>query len=238
MRHKSGNKGKNVSPSNQDSTIQEKLQNMVNALPQRSDLHLKRKLWHATTGSIFVLFYAFGPDRTAMSLIVMGLFVVILSGELLRLRFPTINEKIIKIFGGVIRSHEVDRVTGTPYYVGAVGVAIALFPEPVAILSILYLAWGDPISSLFGVLYGKEKLFRNKSVQGTMACFIVCTCMSLFYFSISGIAPGRVVLFSLLGGMVAAVAEILPLNIDDNFSIPMISGFFMWLLFIAAGIPV
>ena len=38
---------------------------------------------------------------------------------------------------------------------------IAIFPKPIATLSILYLALGDPIASLFGILYGgKGPRFR------------------------------------------------------------------------------
>jgi dolichol kinase len=33
---------------------------------------------------------------------------------------------------------------------------------------------------------------------------------------------------TLLGGFAGAVAEALPLDIDDNFSIPVVSGFIMW----------
>jgi len=37
----------------------------------------------------------------------------------------------------------------------------------------------------------------------------------------------------LLGGFAGAVSELLPLELDDNFTIPVVSGFILWLGFIA-----
>jgi len=206
-------------------------------LPARSDLHLKRKLWHVVTGTMMAFGYQLIGNRTEVASLFFVLFVFSISMELMRLRFPNVNRRVMVLFKHVMRSHETRSVSGMPYYIGAVAIAVALFPPPVAVLSILYLAWGDPISSLSGILWGKDKIFQDKSLVGTMAGFLICSLITFLYLGSTGILPGRVLLISLLGGIVAAVTEILPFNIDDNASIPLISGFFLWLLFLASGYP-
>ena len=111
-----------------------------------------------------------------------------------------------------------------------------IFPRQVAVLSILYLGFGDPSSSFFGVLYGRNKIFPNKSLQGTLGGFFVCALVTLLYLSWQGFPGESVLLIALLGGFAGAVAELLPLNVDDNFAIPVVSGALMALAFWCAQI--
>jgi len=41
---------------------------------------------------------------------------------------------------------------------------------------------------------------------------------------------------TVMGGLAGGGAELLPLEVDDNFSIPIVSGFVLWLAFILLGI--
>jgi dolichol kinase len=43
-------------------------------------------------------------------------------------------------------------------------------------------------------------------------------------------------ILSLVGGIAGGTAELLPLEVDDNFSIPVVSGFVLWLTFIVLGL--
>ena len=47
---------------------------------------------------------------------------------------------------------------------------------------------------------------------------------------------GTIALLSLIGGIAGGTAELLPFEVDDNFSIPVISGFVLWLAFLAFGL--
>ena len=217
-------------------TAQMKLSQFAQALPVRTDLHLIRKLWHMTMGLVIVSLYMNGmPQSTALT-ILGALFVWSLSMETIRLKNPAINEKCIRYFGMVIRSSEVNKVSGMPYYIASSIVAIGVFPKPVAILSLCYLAFGDPIASLVGILYSKRsvKIFNgSKSLHGTAAGFAVCAIATLIYLRSTGMYGLDLIRLTLLGGFAGALAELLPLDLDDNFTIPVISGFIMWLGFIA-----
>jgi dolichol kinase len=209
---------------------------LARALPVRTDLHLTRKIWHMMTGLLIISLYMSGmPQSTALTILglLLGWSAVM---ETLRLKNPGINEKCIRFFGPVIRSCEVNRVSGMPYYIASAFVAIAVFPKPVAILSIAFLALGDPLASLVGILYSQRsvKIFNGaKSLHGTAAGYFVCAATTWLYLKSTGMVGLDLIRLSLLGGFAGAFAELLPLEIDDNFTIPVISGFIMWLGFIA-----
>jgi dolichol kinase len=106
-----------------------------------------------------------------------------------------------------------------------------VFPKPVAVLSILFLAIGDPVASTVGTLYkGRSvKIFHGKSLHGTGAGFIACMVLTWAFLRFTGMQGLDLIRLSLLGGFAGAFAEVLPLDIDDNFTVPVISGFILWI---------
>lgn len=212
---------------------------MLSKIQARSDLHLARKVWHSIMGTVIVGIYLFsGMSRvTAVSILatVLGMDLFL---ETLRLRSPSINQAILKVWAPFIRRCEVDRISGIPFYVGASCLAIAIFPKEIAALSILLLAWGDPIASLFGILFGDRSIrFANgKSLIGTAAGVLTCLIVSSAFLSAYPYSVGEYLALVLVGGIAGGTAEMLPLEIDDNFSIPMVSGFGLWLTYIVLGI--
>ncbi len=207
-------------------------------LPYRSDLHLMRKIWHMVMGLVIVWVYMSGISRTNGVLILGSVLGFDLILEALRLRNPAINEKMIRFWGGILRAEEMHRLSTIPQYVSASMIAVGLFPKPVAILSILYLACGDPMASFFGILYGhKGRRFANgKSLVGTLAGVTVCTLVTVIYLKSISFSDESVLFLSILGGLAGGMAEMLPFDIDDNFIIPVVSGFALWLGFLILGI--
>ena len=75
---------------------------------------------------------------------------------------------------------------------------------------------------------------NNYFLTGTLLIPIFASLFILplgFYFFRVGLP-----ISGLLGGLIGGTVEMLPLDVDDNFSIPVVSGFAMWLLFIVMGI--
>ncbi len=204
----------------------------------RSDLHLTRKAWHMLMGLFIVGVYLAGVSRSAGILMLGSVLGLDLMLETARLRIPSLNAKILKVWGPLMRSCEVNRLSGTPYYIAAAILAIAIFPKPIAVLSIAYLACGDPIASLFGILYGDRSVrFSNgKSLIGTLAGVVACIIVSVVFLQNLQLSDGKLVALSLIGGIAGGAAELLPLEVDDNFAIPIVSGFGLWLAFIILGV--
>lgn len=209
-----------------------------NRLQLRSDLHLVRKVWHMGMGLLIAGIYQSGFP-VGPSIFILSLFLgFTLAVEVIRLRNPSINQWMIRFWKPIMRSCEVGRCTGVPFYLASSILAIAIFPKPVAVLSILFLACGDPIASLIGILYGHKSIrFSNgKSLLGTLAGMSTCALMTFFFLRSQGFSSATLLPLSLIGGIAGGGVELIPVDMDDNFTIPVISGFVMWSAFIFMGL--
>lgn len=207
-------------------------------LAHRMELHIARKLWHASTGLCMALAYSLFLTHTQS----IALLAVILSFALVvewrRLRDARFNRLAMTLWGPLMRQEERHRITGVPFYVGAALLCVIVFPKPIALMSILYLAIGDPIASIFGILYGQgmRKFAGGKSLVGSIAAFVACMLITLLVLDQLPIALGTWLGLSVWGGLLGGGAELLPLEVDDNFAIPLVSGFGHWIAFLALGL--
>lgn len=208
------------------------------ALRHRSDLHLARKFFHMSGAILLLVPYLFlGFSKESMAAILGTALAGAMTLEYSRSRFEWVNGITVRVLGPIMRDSEVNEISGIPFYMASCLFSFLIFPHHVAVLSILYLAFGDPSSSFFGVLYGKNKIFPNKSLQGTLGGFTVCALVTFAYVRWQNIEPEMAILLSMLGGFAGSLAELLPLNVDDNFAIPVVSGALMVLAFWCAQIP-
>lgn len=122
------------------------------------------------------------------------------------------------------------------FYTGC-GISFIIFPFAVASAACAMLALGDAISTIVGKRFGRRRILSTKTIEGSLIFFI----MAIF----AGIVFVNPVI-ALAGAIVASMAELLPdlalfssLKkkgiIDDNWTIPIIAGFVMSLLFILIG---
>jgi len=206
---------------------------------RRTDLHLARKVWHCCMGLFILAVYHLSGMSRATGVMILGSFLAaFLTLETIRLNVPSFNTVALRFWKPLMRENEINRMSGVPYYIAACVLAIGVFPEPVATLCILYLAFGDPVASLIGILYGDRSIrFANgRSLIGTLASVTVCFLITLFYFSGFPFGSETILAVSLLGGIAGGTAELLPLEVDDNFTIPVVSGIVLWGVMIAFGI--
>ncbi len=156
--------------------------------------------------------------------------------DVARHQSPRLNRLTLKIFGIVMREHEREGLAGTTYLMVGTFLIIWFFPRPIVTLSLIFLAVADPLASYFGICYGKDKLIGSKSLQGTLAAFVICTLVSLGYLWYSGLMTERLLMVSLLSGIVGALAELIPIGkLDDNFTFPVVSALGLWGIFTVFG---
>ncbi len=201
-------------------------------LHKRSDLHLLRKLWHISTGSIgLYLFSATQYDQTFWAFLALAIAVVGLSMDLARSKFQKMNHLVIKIMGPLMRRSEKEGLSGLPFYALGVSLSLFFYRKEIAILSIMFLVFSDPLSSFFGVLYGKDKIMPNKSLQGAVAGFFVCYLITLFYTMNHVTIGNHILIFAVVSGVIGSLSELISaFNIDDNLTIPVVSGLGMTVL--------
>jgi dolichol kinase len=207
-------------------------------LKLRNDLHLARKVWHCGMGVSMALIYGIGMSKPVAVTVLLIAFIFFTGAEYARLKFPGFNQVAIRIMGPIMRKHEVEKISGTPFYIGSVLLSVIIFPKLIAILSILFLAIGDPISSIFGILWGDlgPRFSNGKSLIGTAAGMGICCVITFVTMVLSSIPAGAAFLISLAGGLAGGGAEMIPLEIDDNFSIPLVSGLALWVTFLIFGV--
>lgn len=205
-------------------------------LKVRSDLHIARKAWHITSGLAGLGAYyllGYGPQLTSYALF--GLAIASFVFELSRMKFETLNTQVVKVLGPIMRESERNSFTGLPFYALGVASSLLFFPEKMAILSVLFLIFADPIASTAGILHGRKQIVKGKSLEGFMASFLVCTLITYIYFLKSTSSPIYLGLFSLFAGLIGALSELSSSYVDDNLTIPLLSG--AGLTFLAMIIP-
>lgn len=205
----------------------------------RDDLHLARRLFHIMSGCGIVAVSFFLESKKDFALFLGSLTLLDLVVEGARLIFPRFNLFVLSRFRRLLREGEENRLSGISYYLLGSLLAVILFPREIAVLSILFLAFGDPIASLVGVMVGRRHWPSHvspsqKSFEGSLACLFFCGVMTWFvsyeFAKTAGLNPSDRLLFSIVGGFSAALGELLPLRTDDNFALPLISGTCLWVV--------
>lgn len=177
-----------------------------------------------------------GPFLTRSSAVfllgMVTLFHLTLEG--IRLRVPSVNRFVLRRFGWLMRRSERRSVSGAGYYLLGSFLAAALFSPTIAIAAMLFLTLGDFTAALVGMRMGRIRLFAQKSLEGSVACFVICFAIGLVFF---WRVHGRVgIWLALSGAFAATVAEMLPLRLNDNLTIPLLSGLAVLLAAMSLGV--
>lgn len=198
-----------------------------------ANLQIRRKVQHSMSGLIICAIYEYFVTQwiAAVGTLVaasLGFFVF----HLVRLRSPRANELFLKAFRPIMRPHEAHSLPGAFYFLLGCAISFAAFPKPLAVISVLNLSFGDPCASLFGALLGDSNrcLPQKKSIAGLAAAFLACTAVTAVTVrhyrgpSWSGDCWERRAMMAIAGGLAGATAEIVPSGVDDNLSMPILSG--------------
>ncbi len=200
-------------------------------LKKRSDIHYARKIWHMSAVFTMFLAYVYLPPVVSMTILVVSWFIFV-PFDFVRQKNEALNDWVVHAFKPIMRQSEVKKLAGTTFLLSGVLFIDLFFPRPVVALTLLFLAFADPIASYFGILYGKDKIFGHKSIQGFMAAFFVCAALTFLFLLYHNYMADRLIVISLLAGLVGAFAELIPIaKLDDNLTLPVMSAFGLSILF-------
>ncbi len=215
----------------QGANLSVKLWALMTDLKTRTDVHYARKIWHfAGVIGIAVSYHNLSWHMSLQILVLLSAISIFI--DLFRQRSDTFNTGVIKLMGFLMRESERASIAGTTYLLIGVLIIVAIFPPSVVTLSLLFLAIADPVASYVGVRYGHDKLVGRKSLQGTMAAFFVSMFISATYFVSHNMMTERIIIVSIIAGLIGAVAELLPVgDLDDNLVLPVVSSALLWIVY-------
>ncbi|ODQ81561.1 hypothetical protein BABINDRAFT_159835 [Babjeviella inositovora NRRL Y-12698] len=207
-----------------------------------------RKVFHVSIGFITLYVYTLGVQVHHLVLGLLTAFVTILSTDLYRFRNPKFNDLYCKFMGFLMREKEVMSYNGVIWYLLGLVLVFIKCPKDISVMSVLLLSWADTSASTFGRMYGHltPKVSGSKSLAGSFAAFLTGVLSAYVLYGVfiprfPEVNVGYVIewtaetsklnLFtlSLLSGLVASVSEAIDIfGWDDNFTIPVISGYVLW----------
>jgi len=188
---------------------------------------LPRRLWHIFGGLSLAIAGLLVPESIFLPALISAT-VAFLILELSRPKFPQLNRRFLTWFHPLLREKEASTLTGTAYLLVGAVLVFVLYEQSIAVMAMTFVAVGDPIAGMIGERWGEPKT-RGKSLMGSGACFLSCLVAGGILSTISHVAISLVV----IGGLCATVIEFLSLQINDNLTIPLVSGGAMMLLKLA-----
>lgn len=127
------------------------------------------------------------------------------------------------IFFRLLREKETARqnfqFTGSVYVLASAILCMCLFSKEVAVIAMTIMLIADSAAALVGRTFGKHKIYKNKTLEGTLAFFISALIINLLFIPLY---PFKIA--SILACMAATTVEVYEdkIGIDDNLSIPLV----------------
>jgi dolichol kinase len=163
--------------------------------------------------------------RGAWTLLLLVLVAGAIALDLLRIHENRVRRVFRDFFGGMIREHEESSLMGSTYLLLAALLAVDLFPRPMAAAALGFTVLGDAFAAIVGKAWGRTRVF-GKTLEGALGGFAACLAWAAFLV-LAGHLTWPVVL---VGALVASLAELLPIPLDDNLAITLFAGYAMRLL--------
>ena len=119
------------------------------------------------------------------------------------------------------------QVSGSMYVLAAAIICTLLFSKPIAAIALTVMLISDTCAALLGKAFGTRKLYKSKSLEGTVAFFLSALLINMLYEPVFHFTYAGVIACA-----AATLAEMFEdkLEIDDNLSIPLFIGIILSLL--------
>ncbi|MCP5468217.1 MAG: hypothetical protein H7A32_02995 [Deltaproteobacteria bacterium] len=200
-------------------------------LGQKQKIQWLRKAWHMLGSLILVTGYLWLPLSFNVKIWIFAIsLITIFSLDVYRLNSSHANAKVFRALRFIMRKQEATRLSSSTFYMISCFFVVAIFSKPIAILSILYLGFGDSIASIVGVKWGKRRLDKRFSFAGSLAFFTICFLLTLSYPYLDPNFSGSIWILALLGGICGMLSERCAGPLDDNLAIPICSAIFLYFI--------
>lgn len=191
---------------------------------------LRRKALHLLALAIPAGMLLLG--REVSVLVLVPLAVVALAADWSRHRIRWAREILHRLFAPLMRPEEIPPFGGPVVFNGATmmctaaAISIVLFSAPLAAVALAMQMTGDAAAALVGRPLGNTKWPGSpKSVEGTVAFAVVAGLVGWAFAQWPGV---EVTLAQIIvGAVVAALVELLPIPVNDNLRVPLAAALAM-----------
>ena len=195
---------------------------------QYQPISFGRELWRKAThiGALVIPIGYSGLvlEKSGMLSIMIPVAVVMTLIDISRLRGWRLWTRVARpLMEPVLRGHEMSGdFSGATYILWSTVFTVALFRRDVAVAALAFIIVGDTLAALVGRKFGRHR-FGRKTLEGSIACLAGT-------LGVAFIVPGLSLSVAVIGATVAAAVEAFSGPIDDNVSVPLVSGLAMFLL--------
>ena len=200
-----------------------------------SQIPFSQELWRKAThlGAMVIPggYYLLALSKIQMLAIMVPVTLLMVLIDISRLRnWRFWNRFACRIGGKMVRDHETaGDFTGATYILLSVCLTVAMYSKPVAVAALLFIIVGDTLAALVGRKFGRHR-FGRKTVEGSLGC-LAGTLL------VAWLVPGLTLPVAVFGAVTATITEALSTSIDDNITVPIVSGLAMTLLIKLLGAP-
>ncbi len=194
-------------------------------LPSLRPTNYTRSIFHLLSAFIALLFVQFTPWNI-LTWVAWGIAASGWIMEISRRKSDRVNELLMTLFSQVSHPHERFRVNSATWYTSALAL-LSLTQSPLACaLAVTALGVGDPAAALIGRKYGKTRIVHGRSLEGTLTFFATSVIASMAVMAIwhGTLLWMDALIIAAAASLAGALAELFSGRIDDNFSIPMVTG--------------
>jgi dolichol kinase len=157
--------------------------------------------------------------RTPLLFIMAGIGIILIGTDIFRM---LTRHQLQQLF----KKKENKRFSSMTSFVVAVFIIFLVFPDFIPYLGLAFITIGDMFSKIIGIKFGKHRLLRDRTLEGSLGF-------------LAGSFMARWVIYTLLpvptyavfaGPLFAAAVELFSMDLDDNFTVGIVTSGFLFAL--------
>jgi glycerol-3-phosphate acyltransferase PlsY len=185
------------------------------------DTEVEMKWWRVIARPFALLFIPIDMlfGRTMLLFIMGGIGIVLIGTDIFRM---VSRHQLQQLF----KKKEIKRFSSMTSFIVAVFIIFLVFSGIIPFLGLVYITIGDMFSKIIGLKFGKHKLLRDRTLEGTLG-FLGGSFMAGWVIHVLLPVP----LYATLAGPVfAAAVELFSMDLDDNFTVGIVTSGFLFAL--------
>ena len=185
------------------------------------DPEIEMKWWRVIARPFALLFIPidllFG--RTTLLFLMAGIGVILIGTDIFRMLSRHQLQQLFK-------KKEIKRFSSMTSFVVAIFLIFLVFPGVIPYLGLAFITVGDLFSKIIGIKFGKVRLFRDRTLEGSLG-FLAGSFMAGWVIYMLRPVP----LYAVIAGpLFAAAVELFSMDLDDNFTVGIVTCGFLFAL--------